>query len=286
MGSQQRFERTAFENEDLGIPWLKSLGRSRQRAARPGLEPHAQPDTYEICLLQSGRVDWWVEDKLFSVGAGEIFFTRPQERHGSQHAVVQPCELYWLEASFEGTRPPGVSAQICADMQREFEHSLPRVFSATAEIQSAFKCLLDECCVRQPWWQERAATLLWGLLIDLVRAGNLHGKTVHVISPEIIQALDWMRAHLVDKYSLAYLASRLGYSAPHFQAKFVREMGIPPGQFRTQLRLEEAKRMIVERASLTSIAYDVGFSSSQYFATTFRRMVGLTPSEYRRRMGS
>ncbi|HVX46202.1 MAG TPA: cupin domain-containing protein, partial [Mycobacteriales bacterium] len=57
--------------------------RTDQRAGRPGLHPHAHRDAFEVCLVQRGALDCWVEDQIFTVRAGEAFLTRPGEHHGS-----------------------------------------------------------------------------------------------------------------------------------------------------------------------------------------------------------
>ncbi len=66
----------------------------------------------------------------------------------------------------------------------------------------------------------------------------------------------------------------------HFRA--VR--GQTPKQYQLRCRLQEAKRLLHgTNQSVTAIALDLGFSSSQHFATVFRRLEGTTPSAFRRR---
>lgn len=64
----------------------------------------------------------------------------------------------------------------------------------------------------------------------------------------------------------------------HFQ----RAYGCTPKQYQLQRRLDEGRRMLTHsRLSVTSIAMELGFPSSQHFATRFRLAEGVSPSQYR-----
>ncbi len=58
---------------------------------------------------------------------------------------------------------------------------------------------------------------------------------------------------------------------------------MPPGEFILRCKVEHARRLLAEEASpITEIAFRLGFSSSQYFATVFKRYTNMTPREARR----
>jgi AraC-like DNA-binding protein len=62
-----------------------------------------------------------------------------------------------------------------------------------------------------------------------------------------------------------------------------RRLGCTPLELLTRLRVEEAARRLAADPSLdvTRVALDLGFCSSQYFATVFRRTLGISPSAWR-----
>ena len=63
---------------------------------------------------------------------------------------------------------------------------------------------------------------------------------------------------------------------------FRERYGTSPKVYQELLRIDEARRMLTCTAlDITSIATELGFSSSQHFATQFRRLAGCTPSTYR-----
>jgi AraC-like DNA-binding protein len=63
---------------------------------------------------------------------------------------------------------------------------------------------------------------------------------------------------------------------------FADRYGTSPKAYQDLLRINEGRRMLAETPmDITSIAVELGFSSSQHFATRFRRLVGCSPSDYR-----
>jgi len=65
---------------------------------------------------------------------------------------------------------------------------------------------------------------------------------------------------------------------------FRRAFGVPPKRYQVVARVREAQRLLSgTRQPVTSIAYELGYPSSQHFATQFRREVRFSPGEYRRR---
>ena len=97
------------------------------------------------------------------------------------------------------------------------------------------------------------------------------------------RVLDRMKADLATDLDLSTLAAESGYSRSHFLRTFRAAMSCSPHQWLTRLRVEQAKTILRENSiSLTDIALDCGFSSHAHFYNTFRQIVGVTPSEYRR----
>jgi AraC-like DNA-binding protein len=77
------------------------------------------------------------------------------------------------------------------------------------------------------------------------------------------------------------------------KARFKREVGIPPAEYVIRCKIAVARtRLAQSDATITRVAMDLGFPSSQFFATVFRRFTGRKPSALRqsaaepRRIGS
>jgi AraC family transcriptional regulator len=69
----------------------------------------------------------------------------------------------------------------------------------------------------------------------------------------------------------------------HFSRAFKQSFGVPPHRFHSHRRIERAKALLADRdMSVTRVGVVLGFSSSSSFTMAFRKVAGMTPSEYRR----
>ena len=85
---------------------------------------------------------------------------------------------------------------------------------------------------------------------------------------------------------MAEMARRVGLSVPRFHARFKEQFGMPPAEYLLRAKVTEACRQLREtRQPITAIAYKLGFSSSQYFATVVKRYTGQTPRALRAARG-
>ena len=97
------------------------------------------------------------------------------------------------------------------------------------------------------------------------------------------RVLDRMKAGLATDLGINTLAAESGYSRSHFLRTFRAAMGCSPHRWLTRLRMDQAKTMLRrDSESLIDIALACGFASHAHFSNTFRQIVGVTPSEYRR----
>jgi AraC family transcriptional regulator len=94
---------------------------------------------------------------------------------------------------------------------------------------------------------------------------------------------DLVRANLSGTISLVQLSAAADLSPRQFLRAFRESIGDTPLRYVQAVRIEEAKRLLVDsRRSITDIALDCGFSHAQHFTTSFHKYVGITPSAYRR----
>ena len=88
-------------------------------------------------------------------------------------------------------------------------------------------------------------------------------------------------------YDIDTLAYQAALSPSHFITQFKHITGLPPHQFLIKCRLDQTKVYLKDTSlSITQIAQDSGFCSSQHFTSHFKRATGVTPSAWRKENGS
>jgi AraC family transcriptional regulator len=97
------------------------------------------------------------------------------------------------------------------------------------------------------------------------------------------KVVDHIEAHLDEDLSLRDLAAIAQLSPYHFARAFKQSFGDPPHRYHMRRRMERAKGLLaVPARTVTEVGSLLGFAETSSFTTAFRRLVGATPTEYRR----
>ena len=89
-----------------------------------------------------------------------------------------------------------------------------------------------------------------------------------------------MRDHPERDTSIEQLAGRYGYSKYHFSREFKKILGVSPNEYWAALKMEQSF-IELEHSSILNAQLKVGYQSTGTFATSFRKITGLTPSQYK-----
>lgn len=94
---------------------------------------------------------------------------------------------------------------------------------------------------------------------------------------------DYIEANLGKELRLADMASLVRLSPYHFARAFKQSFGVPPHRYHVGRRIARAKDLLTDPAnSITGIALTLGFAETSSFSSTFRRVTGASPSDFRR----
>lgn len=95
---------------------------------------------------------------------------------------------------------------------------------------------------------------------------------------------EWIRGNLHSDLTLEALAEHVNLSPRHFARKFKAALGLTPADFVEELRLDEARWLLVNGDDpISDLAQTVGYRGDDTFRRAFERRYGIAPAEYRRR---
>jgi AraC family transcriptional regulator len=111
-----------------------------------------------------------------------------------------------------------------------------------------------------------------------------HGGLPEWQQKKLMQYID---EHLAEDVSLSSLAALVDLSPYHFSRVFKQSFDTPPHRYLTNRRIERAKSQLASsKLSVTEIGHGVGFSETSSFTSTFRKVTGETPTDYRRKIAA
>ena len=97
----------------------------------------------------------------------------------------------------------------------------------------------------------------------------------------------WIAEHYATPAPVAAMVRLSGLAERSFKRRFRQATGLGPLEYVHTVRLEEAKQMLeAGDTPVEEVAREVGYEDAGFFNRLFRRKVGLTPAQYRRRFGS
>jgi len=135
---------------------------------------------------------------------------------------------------------------------------------------------------------EAGAGSMEGMLETLpamIGVGN--GASSELPACRLRRVTQYIQENLQRELRLAELSAFVHMSPYHFARLFRRSTGMPPHKFVVRCRIDAARTLLAARtAPIAEIAQLVGFRTPSHFTTTFRRVIGLTPSAYRSEAGA
>ncbi|MHC4884209.1 MAG: helix-turn-helix transcriptional regulator [Planctomycetota bacterium] len=275
--------RNILDLTDLGLPEIPLVGSHHLTTAVEGLPEHIHPGAMEICYLASGSRTYSVGGRDYPFKGGEIFVTFPDEEHGSGSHIHGKGVLYWIQVVLP-KRPrkflglPGADVLPLVGALR----ALPRrTFRGSPRFKSHVERIFHLIRHREDaLGRLEVISSLIELLALVVRCAEKAGEGG--ISPTMARVTEAIQAHIEEELSIESLAKLAMLSPSRFKARFRSEVGIPPGEYVLREKVNQAQSLLqTGNLSITEIAHRLNFSSSQYFATVFKRFTNQTPSESR-----
>ena len=98
------------------------------------------------------------------------------------------------------------------------------------------------------------------------------------------KVMEHLHNHFADNFSTQQLADMAGLSVSHFERRFRHAFGASPRQYLVRVRIEHAAKLLSETdQTVSEIAHACGFYDHAHFGRSFRRIMNLSPSQYRKR---
>jgi AraC-like DNA-binding protein len=255
-----------------GIPEIPTFGRYRFARARGNLETHIHAGAFEICYLMEGRQVFRVAGRSWLIHAGDVFCTRPDERHDSADRPMEIAALRWLQI-VPPKRGHGflrLDAAASADLVARLR-TLPRVFRAPAGVEERFRAGFAAIAAND---QLALAVGIADLLIATCANAALVAGDDDAALHDVVRHVD---ANLDRAIPVAELAHAAGLTVPWFTARFTRAFGQSPARYVMRRRIDRALELLAGGRPVTRVALDLGFASSQHFAAVVKQWTGKSP---------
>lgn len=238
--------------------------------------PH-QHSGWEVYYQAAGSSQWRHAEGVSEVNAGQAYLVGPGYEHesvrfsgGKQHFFF--LEYDWRPWWSQIPAPPSTPAF--------------SVLSNAHLLEPLFRLLIQEGA-HAGGSQPVALQHLFGLVtLQLERllsatSTPLAARSPVDIAPGLYRAQELLEGNPEHGWKLDELGKLTGLSPNYLSTQFRLAFGQPPLRYLQQVRIERARQLLCDTGmSITQIAGELGFSSSQHFSTVFKQSTGQTPREY------
>ncbi|WDE98675.1 AraC family transcriptional regulator [Lentisphaera profundi] len=269
-------------------PLIAVLGmREITKLIEDAISPHSMP-FYQLIYVDEGELDWWVNGQFYHLSPGDMILVKPYEIQTSLKGQIVPGKRFFMQINlYEQHENEGLSSEERLKVNHLFKNFIPRVISTEKNMRDIFHKLLNAHAQDGELNSiyVKSQLLEFFYLLDLSQKQQL--KQRHIKQSEalnIIQTVDTFLNDNLDKViSIRELADLLTLSEVHFRRKFSAAHGLSPLKYINNKKCHEARRLLSESTlSISAIAQNLAFSSSQHLSTSFSKTFSLSPSEYRK----
>ncbi|MCD9022546.1 AraC family transcriptional regulator [Cohnella silvisoli] len=258
---------------------------------------------YELLYVKDGEIKVTVEDKVYYGIPGDIFLFKPLQPHAiyllNNKRLHQPhihFDLYYqsdspqVKISFKPLKAIMEEEKqwFREDVTPLMEDPLPNHIrlNKPVVIEKLIYDIIFEMERKFPYYETSAKGLFVQLWVQLLRE-NHWKNNAHLLSKwELLDRIKNYMSHQTEhEITLDELSKFANLNKYYLCKLFKKAFNITPIQYHVAVRLEKAKQMIqFTNLSLSVIAEKTGFQSIHAFSRAFRKLEGVSPSFYRKRV--
>ena len=236
-------------------------------------------------VFYSGSVDYIIEGVTYSLQPGDVLFVPHNAIHKPLISAESDYEraVFWIRPGYleEQSRETAM-LNSCFRLSAENRACL---YHPNGESALRIKKLISG--LEKALGEERfgstilADTIFLQIMIEFNRCVlEERNGGAGDIDPKIDEALSYINRHLSDELSVDFLAGKCYLSRYYFMRRFKESTGYTVHNYICQKRLTAAAGLLDGGMGVTEAAMKVGFSEYSSFLRSFKKLYGLTPSEY------
>ncbi|WP_370030832.1 AraC family transcriptional regulator [Qipengyuania mesophila] len=226
-------------------------------------------DQYVIGAIEKGAEILSLEGKRHVVGEGDLITISPGKAHSNSSLGDEVLEyrVFYM--------PPDLVEAFTGRHGLCFETPCRRNPSAAKRLLQLHRWFVRGGGDRLE--QETATAEIINIAIE-----NAGWPDEKIQTPQTVRrAKRYIDNHYRESFGLDALAEIAGVTKSHLVRSFKSAHGLSPFAYRTQRRIHEAKRLVLEGTPLAEIAAELGFSDQSHLTRQFQSMVGISPARYR-----
>lgn len=268
--------RTEMEKPYLCAQGVDYFGHAVfQRAGLP-LTMHHHNQCMELVYVISGTQSYYTQNHEYSLVGGQAFVSFPFQPHRSGEDVQDVSEIYWIQLNLSDQESflgycREFSLYITDRLLEMDLHVFPFDAACGAAVKSCFQRFLRDGA------SPEALSCLMHLIVLTLDCYKNHRTPQNPLE----QLEKYIDEHISEPIRIEDLSRVSGYSVSTISHRFRQYYGRSPGEYVNYRKISKAKKLLATGKSVTQAAMELGFGSSDYFSTVFKKFSGQSPAAWR-----
>jgi len=240
-----------------------------------------------------GRFDWTIDEQHHILYPGDLAIILPGQNFGGEKDLLDIGTMLWMQLELQQLERNGniamgkwsrLTDNECRTIGRILLLNNCPVLSKLKEAGLIFQNIQNELTNQEIGYTARINQLLDELFILIARQLTRQNNSRRDFPQTFMKLEQTLRENLSHQWTVEEMAALVGLGTTAFSEKVKSYTGFSPLNYLINIRISEAIKLLKRLdVHVTDIALDVGFYSSQHFATTFKKLTGYTPSEFRKK---
>ena len=280
-----------LSGELQSFPHIIELGAKKNHSIHLNSFPESVSEFIRIYYINEGKFEWRINDETYILYPGDLSLIMPNEKFGSEKGVLEIGSISWIHIKVQNHSTNELLSGKWSSLSETENQAINKVLAMSTmpvlsklpEAGRILRYIHDEIIHQEIGYSTRVNQLIDELFIIITRHLTKQNNRARDFPKVFMQLEQALRQNLSQQWTVEEMAAIAGMGTTLFNEKVKSYTGFTPLNYLINIRISEAIKLLKKKdVSITDIALDTGFYSSQHFSTTFKKLTGYTPSEFRK----
>ena len=273
------------------FPHILEMSTKKNSSIQLQSFPEQFTEGLSVYFINEGRFEWKINEQTHVLFPGDTVLILPEQKFGNEKGILELGAISWIQIKIQrlktGELVPGkwssLSDHESMAVGRLLSLNKNSVLSKLNEAGRILNSITCEIHNQELGFVTRVNQLIDELLITITRQLTKQNNPSRDFPKVFMYLEETLRKDLSYQWSVEEMAAIAGMGTTLFNERVKNFTGFTPINYLINIRISEAIKLLKRKeVSITDIALDTGFYSSQHFSTTFKKLTGYTPREFRK----
>lgn len=256
------------------------------------LKPTA-PDFLRLYYVNDGKFEWIINEQHHTLFPGDLAIVLPGQLLGGERDFLDIGTVTWLHIELKELDAKGkMVAGRWSGMSETESRTIGKILGINnvpvlTKIKEAgvlLQQIQQELFSQEIGYVTRTNQLIDELIILIARQLTHQNNSRRDFPQTFLKLEQKLRENISHQWTVEEMAALVGLGTTAFSERVKNYTGFSPLNYLINIRISEAIKLLKQQeVNVTDIALDIGFYSSQHFSTTFKKLTGYTPREFRKK---